>query len=107
MKRYLWILFPFLIVWGCEDLEDTYSDYAGDGPIRYLTNCDSITLTTSWESIIVRWQNNADPIADSVKITWSLNDFSRDTLLSKDARECTLPMTMDGNSLLSTKNGQG
>ena len=97
MKRYLWILFPFLIVWGCEDLEDTYSDYAGDGPIRYLTNCDSITLTTSWESIIVRWQNNADPIADSVKITWSLNDFSRDTLLSKDARECTLPMTMDGN----------
>ena len=97
MRRYLWILLPFLIVWGCEDLEDTYSDYAGDGPIRYLTNCDSITLTNSWESVIIRWQNNADPIADSVKITWILDDFRGDTLLSKDARECTLPMTKDGN----------
>lgn len=97
MKRYLWILLPFLIIWGCEDLEDTYSDYAGDGPIRYLTNCDSITLTPSWNSLIVRWQNNADPIADSVKITWSLDEISHDTLLGKDARECTIPLMQDGN----------
>ena len=36
-KRYLWILFVFFALAGCDDLEDTYSDYAGDGQIRYLT----------------------------------------------------------------------
>ena len=40
-KIYLWLLLPLLIFGGCESLEDTYKDYAGDGPIRYLVKCQS------------------------------------------------------------------
>ncbi len=32
---------------GCDDLEDTYSDYAGDGQIRYLTKCSDVKIV-SW-----------------------------------------------------------
>lgn len=35
-KKYLWLLLSIFFVAGCESLEDTYSDYAGDGAIRYL-----------------------------------------------------------------------
>ena len=44
-KRYLWILLAFLGLVGCDDLEDTYSDYAGDGQIRYLTKCNDVKIT--------------------------------------------------------------
>ena len=36
-RKYLWILFSLVFFAACSDLEDTYSDYAGDGEIRYLT----------------------------------------------------------------------
>lgn len=35
----------YFLPWqGCDDLEDTYSDYAGDGQIRYLTKCSDVKL---------------------------------------------------------------
>ena len=43
-KIYLWLLLPLLILGGCESLEDTYKDYAGDGPIRYLVKCDDLDV---------------------------------------------------------------
>ena len=39
-KNYLFILFAVCLAIGCEDLEDTYSDYAGDGAIRYLGSAE-------------------------------------------------------------------
>lgn len=31
-----------LFVIGCEDLEDTYDEYAGDGMIRYVGKCSNV-----------------------------------------------------------------
>ena len=47
-KIYLWLLLPLLIFGGCESLEDTYKDYAGDGPIRYLVKCDDLDVKAGW-----------------------------------------------------------
>ncbi|MFR5657274.1 MAG: hypothetical protein ACLUDU_04460 [Butyricimonas faecihominis] len=34
-----WMLVAAFAMTGCESLEDTYSDYAGDGMIRYVGRC--------------------------------------------------------------------
>ena len=43
-KIYLWLLLPLSIFGGCESLEDTYSDYAGDGKIRYPGKCFDLSV---------------------------------------------------------------
>ena len=55
----------------CESLEDTYKDYAGDGPIRYLGKCMDLTVQPGWNRLIVSWTNSADPVIDKIKVTWS------------------------------------
>lgn len=52
-KIYLWLLLPLLIFGGCESLEDTYKDYAGDGPIRYLVKCDDLDVKAGWNRLVV------------------------------------------------------
>lgn len=39
---YIAWLFAALFVIGCEDLEDTYDEYAGDGMIRYVGKCSNV-----------------------------------------------------------------
>ena len=55
-KIYLWLLLPLLIFGGCESLEDTYKDYAGDGPIRYLVKCDDLDVKAGWNRLVVCWK---------------------------------------------------
>ena len=55
-KIYLWLLLPLLIFGGCESLEDTYKDYAGDGPIRYLVKCDDLDVKAGWNRLVVSWK---------------------------------------------------
>lgn len=83
-KRYLWILLAFLGLVGCDDLEDTYSDYAGDGQIRYLTKCNDVKITPGWEKLNMTWKNSTDPVVDSIRITWTLD---------KDTKKVMLPPT--------------
>lgn len=96
-KKYLWLLWIFLPIIGCEDLEDTYSDYAGDGEIRYLGKCSNVSVSPGWERLIVRWTNNVDPAIEQIKVTWALDDLERDSLLPKEATECSIPNLSDGN----------
>ena len=63
-KIYLWLLLPLLIFGGCESLEDTYKDYAGDGPIRYLVKCDDLDVKAGWNRLVVSWKSVDDPIID-------------------------------------------
>ena len=97
MKRYIWILATFLGFIGCEDLEDTYSDYAGDGVIRYVGQCTNVTLSPGWERLIVKWTNNVDPTIEKVKVKWALDDVECDTLLDKNTTEFSIDDLSDGN----------
>ena len=94
-KIYLWLLLPLLIFGGCESLEDTYKDYAGDGPIRYLVKCDDLDVKAGWNRLVVSWKSVDDPIIDKVKVSWTVDGIGRDTLLERGTFACSLPC--DGN----------
>ena len=51
MRKYIINLFAAAaLLVGCgESLEDTYSDYAGDGKIRYVAKCTEVHATPGWE----------------------------------------------------------
>lgn len=60
---------------GCnESLEDTYSDYAGDGKIRYVAKCSDVYATPGWERLIVNWVNGTDATIDKIRIVWTCDE---------------------------------
>lgn len=70
-RLYYWLgAFLFVFAIGCEDLEDTYDEFAGDGKIRYIGKCDSVEAASGWERIRLSWKNNIDAAVKRVKITW-------------------------------------
>jgi len=96
LKRYLWIFFTLSIIGGCESLEDTYSDYAGEGTIRYLGKCKDLSVSPGWQRLIVTWTNHVDPAIDKIKISWTLDGVIRDSLLDKKCTECNIPNLENG-----------
>lgn len=64
-----WLLAALFAV-GCEDLEDTYSDYAGDGMIRYVGKCSDVDIRPGWNRLQVSWKGNLDAAITKVKVTW-------------------------------------
>ena len=89
-KRYLWILFVFFALAGCDDLEDTYSDYAGDGQIRYLTKCSDVKIVPGWEKLNMTWKNSTDPVVDSIRITWTLDKNTKKVMLPPTSTAYTI-----------------
>lgn len=80
-----------------ESLEDTYSDMAGDGKIRYLAKCSELTATAGWKRIYVEWKNGVDATVEGIKVKWSANDVERDTMLPPTDTTCTLENLVDGS----------
>ena len=62
-------LFATFFIVSCEDLEDTYDQYAG-GVIRYVGKCSDLDVQAGWKRLRVTWKGNLDTAIDSVKITW-------------------------------------
>lgn len=54
---------------GCEDMEDTYKDYAGDGPIRYVGKCSDVKVVPGWNCLRVSWVRSKDPTVEKIKVT--------------------------------------
>ena len=82
MKKYIGLLIGILTIVSCESLEDTYKDYAGNGPIRYLGKCTDLTVRPGWNRLIVNWKNSPDPVIDKIKITWSKDGIVKEQLLN-------------------------
>ena len=73
MKRnlYYWIgLLAILFTVSCEDLDETYDEFAGDGRIRYLGKCSDVEVQPGWQRVRVSWKNNIDVAVKYTKITW-------------------------------------
>ena len=97
MKKYIILLLTVLSMVSCESLEDTYKDYAGDGPIRYLGKCSELTVQPGWNRLIVSWTNSADPVIDKIKITWSKDGIVKEELLDKETDTYNIQDLEDGN----------
>ncbi len=95
--RNIWIVMIFLFGISCENLEDTYSDYAGDGMIRYLGKCSNVNLKPGWERLELNWTNSVDPVIDKIKITWKTGEIIKDSLLDKHSTSCNIRNLLDGN----------
>ena len=66
------IIGTFLVLFaaGCEDLADTYDEYAGDGKIHYVGKCSDLEVDAGWYRLIAKWKGSLDAGIDSVKVTW-------------------------------------
>lgn len=97
-RRYIINLFvaAVLLVACSESLEDTYSDYAGDGKIRYVAKCTEVHATPGWERLKLEWINGTDATVDKIKVVWSCEDL-QDTIL--------LPNTATSYELKDLENG--
>lgn len=92
-----WMLVAAFAMTGCESLEDTYSDYAGDGMIRYVGRCADVTVTPGWERLHIEWKNNLDPAVENIKVVCQAGSIIRDTLLEAQATSCDIRGMEDGN----------
>jgi len=72
MKKTMYILATALaVLTSCGDsLEDTYKDFAGDGPIRYTGKCTNISVNPGWECLRTKWTPSKDPAVKNIRITW-------------------------------------
>lgn len=72
MKKTMYILAAALaVLTSCGDsLEDTYKDFAGDGPIRYTGKCTNISVNPGWECLRTTWTPSKDPAVKNIRITW-------------------------------------
>lgn len=62
-------LFAVLLTAGCEDMLDTYDEYAGDGVIHYVGKCSNVDVVPGWERLRVTWKDALDANIDSIKIS--------------------------------------
>lgn len=108
ISKYVCIVLAVLAV-SCEKLEDTYSDYVGDGVVRYLGKPSNVSVSSGWKRLVVKWTNSVDPAIVNIKVQWDLDDVSKDTLLAKDVSEFSIENLEDGNYEISVagvdKNG--
>ncbi len=74
-----------LLVACSESLEETYSDYAGDGKIRYVAKCTDFHATPGWERLKLEWVNGTDATVDKIKVVWSCEDLRDSVLLPNTA----------------------
>ncbi len=99
MMKYTTILLSLLACLsfaGCEDLEDTYEEYAGDGPVRYLAKCENLSVESGWERLIVKWDNKLDPNRNGVWLQCQSNAVQFDTLLPAGCDSCSVNGLPDG-----------
>lgn len=97
MKKYIGLLFAIFAIVSCESLEDTYKDFAGDGPIRYLGKCTDLTIQSGWNRLQVNWTNSPDPVIKNIKITWTKDGVVKEELLNRETSEYNITGLEDGN----------
>ncbi len=75
---------------GCGNIEDTYKEYAGDGPIRYIGKPIDVVAAPAWERVELSWINNVDPIIKSIIVRWSADGDTKEVILPNDATSYTI-----------------
>lgn len=106
MKHSIYILgaiLAFFCFAGCEDMEDTYDDFVGDGPVRYLAKSKDVEVLPGWNRLIVNWTNQLDGNRNGIYIACE-SDFVRfDTVVGAADTTCNIPNLPDGTYLVEVR----
>ena len=106
MKHSIYILgaiLAFFCFAACEDLEETYDEFVGDGPVRYLAKCTDVEVLPGWNRLIVNWTNNLDGNRNGIYIKCE-SDFVRfDTVVGAADTTCNIPNLPDGTYLVEVR----
>lgn len=70
---------------GCESIEDTYKEYAGDGPIQYLNKIYDLEATSQWESVLLTWKLKLDPGRTAILVEWKDKEGTYSEMIDKDS----------------------
>lgn len=97
-KRYIISLLTAAVsLIGCnESLESTYSEYSGDGKIRYVAKCTELHAIPRWEQLLVEWKNGTDATIDKIKVIWSWENHKDSVLLPNTTTSYELKNLADG-----------
>lgn len=68
---------------GCEKLEDTYSDYTGDGPVQYLTKIYDLKAEPRWCSVQLSWNLKSDPGRTAILVEWTDDEKTDSAIIDK------------------------
>ena len=93
------IYFVILIAFACVGCGDAQDEFVGEPMIRYVGKCTDLTVTPGWQRVRLDWKNNVDPSIEKIKITWSDESTSRDTLIDGNLETCVIEHL--GNSTYS------
>ena len=91
-----WVAAVLLLTACNESLEDTYSDFAGDGKIRYVAKCTEVHATPGWERLMVDWINGTDATIDKIKVVWSCEERRDSVMLPGESTSYELTNLEDG-----------
>lgn len=92
MKTKIFALLSLLVMMmtACDSLEDTYKDFAGDGPIRYPGMCKDVKVSPGWECLRVSWTLPNDPTVKNIIMTCISDVDSLTMELEPTATECVI-----------------
>lgn len=88
-KKAILSVIGIIVTVSCQNIKDTYD--SGDGEIRYIGMCTNLTTTPGWKRIVVKWDNNIDPIIYKIKLKWSDDNMADSILLDKGITEYSIP----------------
>lgn len=91
----------------CDSIEDTYKEFAGDGPIRYAGKCTDISVKPGWECLRVNWTCSDDPTVKNILVKcWLDNDTIRKEL-PPTATECVIDGLGNNNYTVTVQSVAG
>lgn len=73
-----------------ESLEDTYSDYTGDGPEQYLTKIYDLQGTPRWMSVALSWKLKLDPGRTAILVTWTDDEKTDSVMIDRNSTSYTV-----------------
>lgn len=68
--NYLTFLLLSVLLISCESIDDTYSEWRGDGKIRYTGKVNNLVVKAGWKRFHLTWENSFDSTVDKIKIKW-------------------------------------
>ena len=68
-----------------ESLEDTYSDYTGDGPEQYLTKIYDLQGKPRWMSVELTWNLKLDPGRTAILVEWTDDEKTDSVIIDRNS----------------------